>query len=215
MNRAFEALSRKAAELRSWLRAMFHRGRLESDMDAELQLHLEALTADLIQKGQAPEEAARQARIALGSVLVHKEGMRSSLGLRWFDEFRDDVRYGVRILSKNPRFTAIAAVSLGLAIGANTTIFSIARQLLYQQLAVPHPEQLRMLRWNGDGKEVVHDMWGDFDPTPHSGMTSSVFSYPVYQQLRTHNQELGDLFAFKETGIMRQCTEMLSASMPL
>ncbi len=193
-----EALIRKSAELRSWLRSVFNRSRLEAEMEAELAAHVELLTADLIRSGHSPADASRQARIALGPSLVHREGMRASLGLRWFDELCADLRYCVRILAKSPGFTSIAAVSLALAIGANTTIFSIARQLLYQRLAVPQAEELRLLRWNGDGKEVVHGMWGDFDSTPHSGMTSSVFSYPVYQQLRAHNQVLQDLFAFKE-----------------
>ncbi len=190
--------TRILSQTRSWVRAVCDRHRLESDMEAELQLHLESLTADLGRSGHSPEEAKRLARIALGPVLMHKESMRASLGLRWLDQMRDDIRYGVRILSKSPGFTFIAAISLALAIGANTAIFSIARQLLYQQLDVPHAEQLRMFRWNGDGKVAVHAMWGDFDSTPNSGMTSSVFSYPVYQQLRAHNQVLGDLFAFKE-----------------
>jgi predicted permease len=189
------------AQPRSWLRAMTQRDRLEAEMEAELACHLEALTADLIRAGHAPAEAARRARIALGPALVHKEGMRASLGLRWWDELRADLRYGVRILRKSPGFTAIAALSLALAIGANTTIFSVAKSLLYDQLNVPHPEQLRMLRWNGDGKEAVHAMWGDFDSTPQRGTTSSVFSYPAYLQLRAHNHVLQDLFAFKEDGM--------------
>ena len=84
----FELIHRKFAESRSWLRAMFRRRHLESDMEAELQLHLEALTDDLIRAGHSPVEAARRARIALGPAIVHKEEMRASLGLRWFDEFR-------------------------------------------------------------------------------------------------------------------------------
>jgi hypothetical protein len=167
-------------------------------MEAELAHHLENLTADLIRSGQSPAEASRNARIALGSTLTTKEGMRASLGLRWWDELWADLRYGARILRKSPGFTAVAVTSLALAIGANTTIFSIARQLLYQQLSVPHPEQLRMLRWNGDGHEAIHGMWGDFDSTPGSGTTGSVFPFPVYQQLRAHNQGLSDLLAFKE-----------------
>ena len=95
----------------------------------------------------------------------------------------------------------IAASSLALAIGANTTIFAIGKQLLYDRLNVPHPEQLRMLRWNGDGHEAVPSMWGDFDLRLARGTTASVFSYPIYQQLREHNEKLQDLIAFKEDGM--------------
>ena len=108
-------------------------------MEAELAGHLECLTADLIRAGQSPAEAARRARIALGPALVHKEGMRASLGLRWWDEFWADLRYGVRILRKSPGFTGIAALSLALAIGANTAMFSLAKSLLYDRLNVPNP----------------------------------------------------------------------------
>jgi len=190
--------ARVFAQPRSWFRAVAGRGRLEAEMEAELASHLENLAADLIRAGQSPTEASRNARIALGSALTTREGMRASLGLRWWDELWADLSYGGRILRKSPGFTAIAVTSLALAIGANTTIFSIARQLLYQQLGVPHPEQLRMLRWNGDGHEAIHGMWGDFDSTPGSGTTGSVFPFPVYQQLRAHNQGLSDLLAFKE-----------------
>jgi len=81
-------------------------------MEAELASHLELLTADLIRAGFAPGDARRRARIALGGVMVAKEGMRASLGLKWLDELRADLRYGVRILRKSPGFTAIAAASL-------------------------------------------------------------------------------------------------------
>jgi predicted permease len=189
------------ARMRSWLRAMWRRNRLESEMEAELAGHVELLAADLVRAGHSPAEAARRARIALGPALIHKEGMRASLGLRWFDELRADIRYGLRILAKSPGFTFIAASSLALAIGANTTIFAIGKQLLYDRLNVSHPEQLRLLRWNGDGHEAVPGMWGDFDRTADSGTTSSVFSYPIYQQLRDHNEKMEDLIAFKEDGM--------------
>ena len=194
----FESFHRQSSELRSWLRAMSRRRHLESDMEAELQIHLEQLTDDLIRAGHSPAEAGRRARVALGPALVHKEGMRASLGLRWFDELRDDVRYGIRILAKSPGFTFIAAVSLALAIGANTTIFSLAKSLLYDRLNVPNPEQLRLLRWIGDDHNAVHDMWGEFNPAPGGGMIGACFSYPVYQQLRVHNHAMEDLAAFNE-----------------
>jgi predicted permease len=188
-------------------------------MEAELACHLENLTADLVHAGHTPEEAARRARIALGSALVVKEEMRASLGLRWWDEFRADLRYGWRVLRKNPGFTAIAAASLALAIGANTTIFSVAKQVLYERLDVPHPADLRLLAWTGTEDHVaVHHIWGDYDPQPGGRVTSSSFSYPVFEQLRAQSHSLGTLFAFKETGMnatirgeaQRVQTEMVS-----
>jgi len=194
-------VARILGQPRSWVRAVVGRGRLELEMEAELASHLECLTADLVRAGYAPEEAARRARIAMGGVMVAKEGMRASLGLKWWDELWADLRYGVRILRKSPGFTAIATLSLALAIGANTAMFSIAKSVLYDRLAVPHPEQLRALKWHAAGDMPRVDMWGDFDPAPGGGMMGPIFSYPAYLQLRADNQSLQDLFAFKWDGL--------------
>jgi predicted permease len=168
-------------------------------MQSELAHHLECMTADLVRAGLPPAEAARRARIALGSPLQQKEEMRASLGLRWWDELRSDAHYGLRLLRKSPGFTAIAAGSLALAIGANTTIFSIGKLMLYDRLSLPHPEQLRLFRWAGDKNVAVHSMWGEWDDNP-SGIISSAFSYPAFEQLRRDNRALGDIFAFKGAG---------------
>ncbi len=212
---------RNLHQLHSWFGAIFRRDELEERMDTELACHLEILTSDLIQSGLTPEEAARRARIALGPMLNHKEEMRASLGLLAWDQLWGDVRYALRVLRKNPGFTAIAATSLALAIGANTTIFSVARQVLYQRLAVPSPSSLRLLAWTGTSEHVaVHHVHGDYNLLPGGLVTSTVFSYPVYQQLRAQNRVLGDLIAFRETGMNaiigehaeRVLAEMVSAN---
>ena len=123
--------------------------------------------------------------------------MRHSLGLRWWDEFWTDLRYGVRILRKSAGFTAIAVASLALAIGANTTIFSVAKGVLYDRLGVPHPEQLRVLGWNSDEHGAVHSFWSAFNARD-VGMKSECFSYPILKQFEEHSQGFDGAFGFKD-----------------
>jgi hypothetical protein len=162
------------------------RKRVEAEMESELAAHVAGRAADLVRSGLPLAEAERAARIELGNPMTHKENMRASLGLRWWDELGADLRYGARMLRKSPGFTLVATLSLALAIGANTTIFSIAKQLLYERLDVPRAADLRLL-WPGRAPKkhvAVHSIWGDYDPLPGGLRTSTAFSYPAYQQLR-------------------------------
>ncbi|HSY70247.1 MAG TPA: ABC transporter permease [Edaphobacter sp.] len=193
-------MSAQWARLRSWLRSALGRGRLEENMDAEVRFHLEARTADLMRSGLGPQEAMRQARLEFGSVASHKDEMRNSLNLRWWDDLWCDLRYAVRILRKSPGFTAIAVGSLALAIGANATIFSVANEMLYERLKVPHPEQLQLFAMTGDKHVAVHSSWGDWNTIPGGRTLLHSFSYPIYQQLRKDNRVLQEIFAFKELG---------------
>ncbi|HEU5351518.1 MAG TPA: ABC transporter permease [Terracidiphilus sp.] len=181
--------------------SLFRKQRLDQDLEDELQAHIELAVEEHQRRGLPAEQARALAVREFGGVTQTRENYRVQRGLPFLESIWHDIAFGLRQLRKNLGFTAIAALSLALAIGANTTIFSIARQLLYERLSVPHPDQLRMLRWNGDSSVVIHGMWGDFDSRPQGGMTGSIFSYPVYQQLRAHNNAMRDLFAFKEDGV--------------
>jgi predicted permease len=191
--------ARLRAKAGSWLRSVSGRRRLENEMEDEVRFHLEARATDLMKDGLDLKEAMRRARVEFGAVASHKDGMRVSLGLRWWDEMWGDLRYGVRMLMKNPGFTAIAVGSLALAIGANTTIFSLANEIMFARLGVPHPEQLRLLTVVGDRHTAVHSSWGMMTPVPGGGTRYDSFTYPIYQQLRKENQVLGEIFAFKES----------------
>ena len=190
--------ARMRAKAGSWLRSVTGRQRLEAEMEEEVRFHIEARAADLMQGGMDLRAAMRQARVEFGAVAAHKDGMRSSLGLRWWDDLWGDMQYGARILRKSPGFTAIAVGSLALAIGANTAIFSLANEVMYARLGVPHPEQLRLLTAVGDKHVAIHHSWGNWYPVPGGGTSYDMFTYPIYQQLRRENRVLGEIFAFKE-----------------
>jgi predicted permease len=189
------------ARIRSWSRSVTHESQLHREMDEELRFHVDSYIEDLVRSGVSLAEATRRARIEFGSADAHKEAMRVSLGLRLWDDLRSDLHYAVRVLRKAPSFTIIAVLSLTLGIGVNTTIFTLAKQILLDRLSVPYPDQLRLLNWISQRKSAVHSMWGDWDNT-NGQITSTSLSYPVYQHLRAANHQLFDLFAFKDVGRM-------------
>ena len=134
--------------------------------------------------------------------MMNKEDKGPSLAIRMWNDLRKDIRYAWRMLWKSPVFTAIAVGSLALGIGANTAIFTLAKEMLLDRLHVAQPEELRLLSWTAPENAVSYHIWGKWDKA-NGHVTSSSFSYPVYRELREQNQKqgvLGDLFAFKDIG---------------
>jgi predicted permease len=179
------------------VQALFTLKKADEELEGELQEHLRLLTERFVRQGMPPSKAAIAARRQFGNVALLQQRQRETRTFLSLSNLCRDIVFGARILRKSRGFTAIAVFSLALAIGANTAIFSIAKQLLYDRLDVPQPQQLRLLGWVGDNKVTVHAVIGDFDGND-AGMTRTSFSYPVYRDLRAHNRALEDLFAFKE-----------------
>lgn len=126
----------------SWWAALRRRPQMESEMDAELRFHIEAYADDLAGRGVPREEALRRARAEFGAFHRAKEECRDANGVNLVEGFIQDLRYGLRVLCKNPGFTAVALLSLGLGIGANSTIFSIVDSRLLRPWPVKDPERL-------------------------------------------------------------------------
>src|ERR1700722_19409181 len=115
----------------NWVQRFFRRGRLERELDKEIQYDLDLRIAALIAQGAAPQEATRCARLEFGGADQIKEACRDARGARWAEDFIRDSRYGVRTLRRSPVFTSVAILSLALGIGANTAIFSLMDRLMF------------------------------------------------------------------------------------
>jgi predicted permease len=169
------------ARLRSWLRASVRRSDFERRMQAEMQTHLELYEADLRRSGLSAEEAHRRARAEFGGVEARKDECREATGLQIFDELRADTTYSLRLLRRSPGFTAIALLSLGLGIGANTALFSLVDMVLLKFLPVEDPQRLFFVD-NSGGKS------GGSNGPP----------YPCFELLRDGNRFLSGIAAFDE-----------------
>lgn len=135
--------------LRAWamrMAGMFGRARRDREFQAELESHMEFATEDHLRTGMTPQEARRRARIELDGVESVKESHRERRGMPWLEQLAQDVRYGVRLLVRNPGFTCVALLALGLGIGANTALFSVIYSVLLRPLPYADANHLVVVR---------------------------------------------------------------------
>ena len=172
---------------RSLFRVLTKRRDFEAGMSDELRFHLEQNTAELVRSGRSPEEAARIARMELGSVDAVKEDCRESRQLHLFDEFRRELTYAARLLRKTPGFTATALLTLAVCLGANLTIFAVIDSVLLRPLPFPHADRLVTI----------------FNTYPKAGVERDGSSITNYYERRGH------LHAFSSLSIYSYGTEIV------
>src|SRR5687767_1533450 len=110
-----------------------------------------------------------------------------------------EIRHAARALTATPGFTAVAVLSLALAIGVNTAVLGVARAVLLAPLAVANPEELRLVYWSAEkGATGVNQINSSGQRNPRTGRDfGSNYSFPVFQGLRDTARKLGtDAFAF-------------------
>ena len=180
------------------LRALFRRARVEEELDEELRDHLEREAQALVERGVAPEEARRAARLALGGVESQKEACREARGVRLVEETTSDVRYALRGIARHPSLAAVVVVSLALGIGANTAIFSVLDAVLLARLPVRDPDRLVLLTWTAADwpSAYVDDLEGSARSGEGAGMVSESFSSAAFRELSRPSATLSHVVAF-------------------
>ncbi len=169
---------RVVASLRSVVSALFHRSRIDKEMEEELRAHIQDRANDLERSGVPRAEAGRRARLEFGGYQKFKEECREAQGTHFLETLIQDLRFGLRMLRKSPGFTAVAILTLALGIGANTAIFTMTNGLMLHTLPVRDPGQL---------VELLHHYPGE----PEPGFNG--FSWDAYQTIRDGNHVFSDL----------------------
>ena len=133
-------------EIKHKARALGDHSGMDRELDSEVTFHLDMETQHYIRQGMKPDEARALALRNFGPMTKHTEEARDARGVSWLEELVKDVRYGIRQLSKNPGFAAMAVLTLGLGIGSNTAIFSVINGVLLKPLPYEHGDRLVLLQ---------------------------------------------------------------------
>jgi predicted permease len=164
------------ASLRSFASTLFQRSEINGEMEEELRSHLQHRADDLERSGVPRPEAERRARIEFGVYERFREECHEELRGNFIETLLQDVRFGLRVLSRSPGFTVAAVVTLALGIGANAVVFSMLNGLVLRPLNLPEARRLYMIELGKDN--------------------SPMQSYPDYVDLRDRNRSFDGIVAY-------------------
>jgi len=145
------------SDLRTRLRAIVNRSRIDREVDDEFRDHIEREIDARVARGMTADEARRLTLRDFGGTSVHKEDCRRSLGVQLWDDLTADVRYAFRSLLRESGFSTVVVLTLALGIGANMTIYSAVDAVLLRPLIYPQQERLVELRQTDLTRPQVRD----------------------------------------------------------
>jgi predicted permease len=161
-----------------------HRDRVASELQEEIELHLDLRRRQQVEAGVAPGDATAAAHRRFGNATLLREHSYTAWDWNGVEGLLQDVMYGLCAMLRSPGVTIVALLSLALGIGANTAIFSLMDAVMLRSLPVKDPGQLVLL---GTG-----DVWG----FTYSLGNTFLYSYPFYRQIQQRNQVFSDTAAF-------------------
>jgi putative ABC transport system permease protein len=167
----------------TWLKQLFSRRQMYGELSEEIREHLEEKTEELVAGGMSREEAAYAARREFGNMSLVEENGRDVWRWLSIENFLADVRYGLRMLRRNPVLTAIGLLTIAIGIGANTAVFSVVNSVLLKPLNYPSSQQLMALHQIAPGAAGLADF--------RNGLLLSPSMYFTYAEQNRTFQALG------------------------
>ena len=158
---------------------------MEEQLEKELRFHIDRHAMIWSRAAMSPEEARREARLALGGPEQVKEECRDARGTRWLEDLWQDFRYALRALRQKPGFAAVALLTLALGSGATTVMFTVINGVLLKPFPYPEPERLVDVQEQTDWST----QWGN----------TGAFTYPNFVDCRRESRSL-EMAAWRDNG---------------
>jgi putative ABC transport system permease protein len=171
--------------IRLRLRSLLQGEAVDVELRRELEEHLEEETEENIRLGLSPQDARTAALRAFGSTAAIAEACRDARRVSVMQNFAQDVRYTLRSLVEQPFLLAAATLSIAVAVGANTTIFNLANQLLLASPSASQPDRLVLIRM-GHGSHVSYRQWQDLE---RSGALADLAGYQIEAEVNWRGAE--------------------------
>jgi putative ABC transport system permease protein len=183
---------RPLTKLSHRLRALFRRDRLNGELNAELEFHLEREVQEKVAAGMSPQEARRTTMIEFGALESIREECKDMRKINLISNLIRDIKFGARMLRKNPGFTAIALLTLALGIGANAAIFSLVRGVLLRPLVNRDENRLIYIRQSAGGLNVDNIAFSVPEVDDLRAGVKSVSEFGQFSQVEFTMLGLGD-----------------------
>jgi putative ABC transport system permease protein len=166
-----------------WMKRLFSRRRVFGELSDEIRAHLEEKIEELVEGGMSRKEAEAAARREFGNVALVEEDGRDVWRWLSIENLFADVRYGLRMLRRNPVFTAVGLLTIAMGIGANAAVFSVVNSVLLKPLNYPKSEELVSLHQTAPGAAGLADF--------ENGLLLSASMYFTYSEQNRTFQSLG------------------------